>query len=199
MILSSQNIKVLKTLIICALNNNWNKHIYELKTTLTWVLIDTPLNNTQQMYDIINHFLYLRATCMPDTPNSRKWTAEIRRSTSIPYECSTPTEARRHKQEYLSAVDSRTTAFYCSTTRATAGLWCGQSKAIALLNNTAPARTCLQLLDRFWCASALRLLAHNIHSGICFILLYTVYTWSELCALVNKPSGASAGASDLKY
>ena len=23
--------------------------------------------------------------------------------------------------------------------------------------------------------------------------------WSELCALVNKPSGASAGASDLKY
>ena len=23
--------------------------------------------------------------------------------------------------------------------------------------------------------------------------------WSELCALVNKPSGASAVASDLKY
>ena len=35
MILSSQNIKIRKTIIICALNNNSNKNIYELKTTLT--------------------------------------------------------------------------------------------------------------------------------------------------------------------
>ena len=60
---------------------------------MTWVLIDTPLNNTQQMYDTIDHFIYLPATCMHDTPNSRKWTAEVRRSASIPHECSTPTEA----------------------------------------------------------------------------------------------------------
>ena len=28
---------------------------------------------------------------------------------------------------------------------------------------------------------------------------YYYYYYTELCALVNKPSGASAGASDLKY
>ena len=83
------------------------------------------------------HFadIYNLSLCMESDASqiaTVEWTAEIRGSASIPHECSTPTEARRHKQEYFSAVDSRDTALYCSTTQATTGIWCGQSKAIAL-------------------------------------------------------------------
>ena len=43
----------------------------------------------------------------------------------------------------------------------------------------------------YWCNY------HSLKSMVFHVNNVNIY--AELCALVNKPSGASAGASDLKY
>ena len=60
------------------------------------------------------------------------------------------------------------------------------------------ADTHLKLLDR--AVSGARLLTGGVFECDFFIVdPWQFCMFSELCALVNKPSGASAGASDLKY
>ena len=107
-----------------------------------------------------------------------------------PHECSTPTEARWHKQEYLSAS---THALPLSAARQlTLPLAFGvvRAKPLLYLNNTAPARTRLQPLNCFWCARTLMLWqrhhSHNLNKEVSNFH-YVARLWRK----VKEPSGKS--------
>ena len=91
--------------------------------------------------------------CIPDS-NSRmnSWDQALCIHPAWVLNANWGSQPHRHKQEYLSAV---THALPLSTARQLALLLAFgvvRAQLLLYLNNTAPARTCLKLLNSFWCA-----------------------------------------------